>query len=193
MIGICNKEKRARSLSLVLIQESSKLKRLIAGHDTRKTLADLLYLNELAIRDRLAERVALLKMFKHKDEGNSQPDCFTKTYNLEDFDQILSNLSFSKIIEDHFNYQQSKISESLARDIAVHYVGELATLWKNEFRTLTQNKRPSPKDSQSQFNKLKKHHRMIGQKLINFIFNISKRSLYRLELRMDASKRRDGA
>jgi len=92
LIGICNKDKRARNLSLVLIQESSKLKRLIAGHDTRKTLADLLYLNELAIKDKLVERLTLLKMFKFKNfktENQSQYESFTKTYNLEDIGQIL--------------------------------------------------------------------------------------------------------
>ena len=66
LIGISNKEKIARNLSLVLIQESSKLKRLVAGQDKRKSLADLLYYNDLAIRDRIAERMTLIKMFKFK-------------------------------------------------------------------------------------------------------------------------------
>ena len=66
LIGISNKEKIARNLSLVLIQESSKLKRLVAGQDKRKSLADLLYYNDLAIRDRISERMTLIKMFKFK-------------------------------------------------------------------------------------------------------------------------------
>jgi len=66
LIGICNKEKIVRSFCLVLIQESSKLKRLIAGEDKRKSLADLLYYNELAIRDRISEKMLLLKMFKFR-------------------------------------------------------------------------------------------------------------------------------
>jgi len=100
-------------------------------------------------------------------------------------------LTFPKIIEDNFNYQQSKINESLARDISVQYVGELATLWKNEFKNLVSNKRQTTKDSQ--FNKLKRQHRVVGQKLINFIFNISRRSLYIFEKKMDAFKKRDGS
>jgi hypothetical protein len=50
--------------------------------------------------------------------------------------QIISNLSFFKIIEDNFDYKQAKINESFARDVAVQYVGELATLWKSEFKNL---------------------------------------------------------
>ena len=139
LIGISNKEKIARNLSLVLIQESSKLKRLVAGQDKRKSLADLLYYNDLAIRDRIAERMTLIKMFKFKgvnSENSSSSDTFTKTYDRNEVGQIISNLSFFKIIEDNFDYKQAKINESFARDVAVQYVGELATLWKSEFKNL---------------------------------------------------------
>jgi hypothetical protein len=44
--------------------ESGKLKRLVAGEDKRKSLADLLHCNELVIRDKIAERLTLVKMFK---------------------------------------------------------------------------------------------------------------------------------
>jgi hypothetical protein len=66
LIGICNKDRVVRSLSLVLMQEAGKLKRIVAGQDKRKSMADLLYTNELAIRERVAERMLLLLMFKSK-------------------------------------------------------------------------------------------------------------------------------
>jgi hypothetical protein len=85
LIGMCNKDKMVRSLSLILVQESSKLKRLIAGHDNRKSLAELIYSNEMAIRDRIAERVTLTEMFKHKTSKPAQ-EAFTRTYDRRDID-----------------------------------------------------------------------------------------------------------
>lgn len=67
------------------MQESSKLKRLIQGHDNRKSLAELIYSNEMAIRDRIAERVTLTEMFKHKST-KSTLETFTKTYDRRDIE-----------------------------------------------------------------------------------------------------------
>ena len=99
-------------------------------------------------------------------------------------------MSFFKIIEDNFDYKQAKINESFARDVAVQYVGELATLWKSEFKNLAQSKKQNLKDSQ--FNKLKRQHRIMGQKIINFIFNLSRRAILIFENKMDAFKNREG-
>ncbi len=104
LIGICNKEKIVRNLSLSLIQESGKLKRLIASHDTRKCLADLLYYNDFSIKDKIVERMTLIKMFKFRNQNNPS-DTFTKTYNRDDINEIIQNLSFHKIIEDNFDYK----------------------------------------------------------------------------------------
>lgn len=60
----------------------------------------------------------------------------------------MENLSFFKVIEGNFDYKQAKINESLARDIGVQYIGEIAALWKNEFKSLAPNKRQNLKDSQ---------------------------------------------
>jgi hypothetical protein len=67
LVGLCSNQKICRGLSLSLMVESSKLRRLIAGFDTRKSLADLLYLNELTIKDRIVERCNILKMFKFRN------------------------------------------------------------------------------------------------------------------------------
>jgi cellobiose-specific phosphotransferase system component IIB len=80
-------------------------------------LADLLYFNELAIRERISEKMLLMKMFKFKAVKND--DVFTKAYSRNEIDQLISNLSFFKIIEDSFDYKQAKINESFARDVAV--------------------------------------------------------------------------
>ena len=162
----------------MLILEAGKLKRLVAGHDKRKSLADLLYYNELAIRDRISERMALVKMFKFrgaKSDSAQPPDTFTKTYDRNDVDQLVASLSFFRVIEDSFDYREAKINESFARDMAVQYVGELATLWKNEFKNLMVNKRQSLKDSL--VSRLKRQHRIMGQKIINFVFNVSRRAV----------------
>ena len=53
-----------------MIQESSKLRRLIvsvASGDKRQSLADLLYYNDLSIKDKISEKMILLKMFKFKN------------------------------------------------------------------------------------------------------------------------------
>ena len=90
LIGICNKEKIVRCLSLSLLQDSSKLKRLIAGHDPKKSLADLLYYNELAIKDKIIDRMTLIKMFKFRNvKTDVVCDSFTKTYSREDIETIL--------------------------------------------------------------------------------------------------------
>lgn len=89
LIGMCNKDRMVRSLSLILAQESSKLKRLIGGHDNRKSLAELIYCNELAVRERIVERITLVEMFKHKaarGEGKSSQESFTRTYDRRDSD-----------------------------------------------------------------------------------------------------------
>jgi len=151
LIGICNKEKIVRSLSLVLIVESSKLKRLVAGQDKRKSLYDILYYNELAIRDRVSERMVIMKMFKFRgakaDPSEKGCDTFTKVYDRSDMDQLVANLSLFKVLEDGFDYKQAKINESFARDLAVLYVGELMTLWKAEFKNLVLTKSAHLKDS----------------------------------------------
>jgi hypothetical protein len=88
------------------------LKRLIAGQDKRKSLADLLYYNDLAIRDRISERMAFVKMFKSsKNDLNRNKDSLTKTYDRNKLAQIISKLSFFKIVEDNFNYEEAKINE----------------------------------------------------------------------------------
>jgi len=97
-------------------------------------------------------------------------------------------LSFFKVIEDNFDYKQAKINESLARDIAVQYVGELASLWKNEFKNLLANQKQSVKNAEHKHNKLRRQHRILGLKLISFIYNLSRRTLILLEQRMDALK-----
>jgi hypothetical protein len=90
LIGFCNREKIVRSLSLVLVLESSKLRHLVAGQDKRKSLYDLLYCNELAIRDRVAERMTLMKMFKFRaakvDGPDKGCDTLTKVYDRSDLD-----------------------------------------------------------------------------------------------------------
>lgn len=155
LIGMCNKDKMVRSLSLILVQESSKLKRLVAGHDNRKSLAELINSNEMAIRERIVERVTLTEMFKHKTSKPAQ-EAFTRSYDRRDIDQIIYGLSFFKIIEDSFDYKQAKINESLARDIGVQYIGELATLWKNEFKNLLASQKQSLKNSETKHSKLRR-------------------------------------
>ena len=191
LLNICSNQKICRVLSLSLMQESSKLKRLISGGDSRKSLSDLLYYNEAAIRDRIIERMSIIKMFKFKNfkaEAN-QVDTFTKIYKREDIEAILQPLSFWKIIEDNFDYKELKLTESLARDISVQYIGELATLWKNEFRSLVPRKEQS--QDESQFKRLKRQHRVIGQRLLNFIFNLNRRTLYVFERKIDVHRAGD--
>ena len=101
----------------------------------------------------------------------------------------MAQLSFYKVIEDSFDYRQAKINESLARDIAVQQVGELTTLWKNEFRALVQSRRTQAKDSV--IARLRRQHRIIGQKILNFVFQISRRSLMVYEEKVDALRQRD--
>ena len=64
LLGISNKDRVSCNLSLSLMQKSSKLKRLIAGFDTRKSLADLLYYNEVNIKEKIIERLVFMKTFK---------------------------------------------------------------------------------------------------------------------------------
>lgn len=88
-----------------------------------------------------------MEMFRHKqsiknaDGLVTKIEQFTRIYDKRDIDQILYNLSFYKIVEDNFDYKQAKINESLVRDITVQYIGEIATLWKNEFKNLIENSR----------------------------------------------------
>lgn len=91
-----------------------------------------------------------MKMFKFKNQKTDitqKVDTFTKIYSREDIESFMMNLGFYKVIEDNFDYKKAKINESLARDIAVQYVGELATLWKNEFKSLVPGKEQSQEDS----------------------------------------------
>lgn len=187
LVGLCNKEKMVRSLSLVLVQEAGKLKRLVAGQDRRKSLADILHSSELVIRERIAERMLLVKMFKHKaatGEPSEAQETMTETFGRAEVEQVIMNLSFFKIIEDAFDYRAAKINESFARDLAVQHVGELATMWKNEFKGLVQNKRLHTKDSAT--GRLRRQHRIIGQKILNFVFNVSRRALVVFEGKVDA-------
>ena len=162
ILGVSNKDRTVRSLSLVLMQESSKLKRLVAGHDQRKSLADLLYYNDLAIRDRIKDKMILLKMFKFRSQTSTEENdkTFTKTYDQAEIDQILSQLNFYKIMEDSFDYREASINESMARDLSCMYLGELLTLWKNEFKTYIAPTNTFTKDSL--LNRVKRQHRIIG-------------------------------
>ena len=55
LIGICNKEKLIRQLSLILMVESGKLKRLLIPKDHyRKGLYDILYYNEDSFFDNIS-------------------------------------------------------------------------------------------------------------------------------------------
>lgn len=90
LLGISNKDRVARNLSLSLMQESSKLKRLIAGFDTRKSLADLLYYNEANMKDKIIERLVLLKTFKFRAPKNEQGtayESFVKLYGRDEIEQ----------------------------------------------------------------------------------------------------------
>jgi hypothetical protein len=73
----------------------------------------------------------------------------------------------------------------------VQYVGELATLWKSEFKNLAQSRAQSVKDSQ--ISKQKRQHRIMGQKILNFIYNLSRRAVLIFENKMDQFKNREGA
>ena len=78
-------------------------------------------------------------------------ESFTKCYDRNEVDQLVGSLSFFKVLEDNFDYKQAKINEGFARDVAVQYVGELASLWKSEFKGLMTGKKQN-----SQLNKLKR-------------------------------------
>jgi len=49
----------------------------------------------------------------------------------------------------------------------------------------------NPKDSSG--NKLRRQHRIMGQKILNFLFNVSRRAVLMYESKMDAFKQREGA
>mmetsp|Transcript_9347 Transcript_9347/g.14137 ORF Transcript_9347/g.14137 Transcript_9347/m.14137 type:complete len:229 (+) Transcript_9347:4107-4793(+) len=165
--------------------------------DSRKSIADLLYSNELAIRERLVDKLTLLILFKSRtsgsddDNGESKPGDlqFAKVYNREEIDLIVQNLSFFKVIEDSFDYSKEKINESLARDLQVAFLGEVVTLWKNEFKVLAQPWTSKYKDTV--FNKLNRQHRIIGQKLLNFMFNLSRRSVLIFENKSDLIQKKN--
>jgi hypothetical protein len=95
------------------------------------------------------------------------------------------------VIEDGFDYRQAKINEAFARDVAVLYVGELATLWKSEFKNLMLAKSTHLKDSTVA--RLKRQHRIMGQKILNFVFNVSRRAVLVYEGKVDTLRQRDGA
>jgi hypothetical protein len=101
----------------------------------------------------------------------------------------VNSLSLAKIVEDHFDYRQARITESLARDLSVLYIGELSTLWKNEFKNLVQTKSAHSKDMLYQ--KLRRQHKIMGQKILNFVFNLSRRALLMYESKMDLVKQRE--
>lgn len=86
--------------------------------DDKKSLADLLYYNELAIRDRISERMTFIKMFK-SSVNYSNEEGPTKTYDRNKLAHKISRLSFFKIIEDNFNYKEADINEQFARDVSV--------------------------------------------------------------------------
>ena len=64
------------------------------------------------------------------------------------------------------------------------YIGEIATLWKNEFQSLDRIK-PTATVQEKKQNRL---HKITGQKILNFVFNLSRRALLLYESRMDDSK-----
>jgi hypothetical protein len=94
-------------------------------------------------------------------------------------------------MEDSFDYREAKINESIARDMAAQQVGELVTLWKNEFKALVQSRRAHAKDSA--IGRLRRQHRIIGQKILNFVFNMSRRALLVYEGKVDALRQREGS
>ena len=147
LLGICCREKLTRNISLLLMQESSKLKRLVGGFGSRKSLGDLRYYNDLAIRERVVDRLLVLKLFKSRKKIEGRPtESFSKIYQREEVEAILDQISFFRSLEDSFEYSSVKINESLARDIQVLYLGELTTLWKNEFKSFVSEKQMRLKD-----------------------------------------------
>lgn len=56
--------------------------------------------------------MAFVKMFKSsKNDLQPNKDSLTKTYDRNKLAQIISKLSFFKIVEDNFNYEEAKINE----------------------------------------------------------------------------------
>ena len=90
------------------------MRRLIGGGDLRKSLHQLIYSHENRIKHRVIERVALMEMFRHKN-GEKK---FTKTYSVDEIEEILGGLSILKVLEDDYDYSEARINVSLARDIA---------------------------------------------------------------------------
>ena len=64
----------------------------------------------------------------------------------------------------------------------------MATLWKNEFKNLLISQKQSLKATETKHSKLRRQHRILGLKLMSFIFNLSRRTLLLLEQRMDTLK-----
>jgi hypothetical protein len=102
----------------------------------------------------------------------------------------VATLPFVRVIEDSFDYRQARVTESLARDLAVLYVGELATLWKREFKNLAVSRKQQLKDST--ISRLRRQHRIMGQKILNFVFNVSRRALLAFEGKINTFAQRDG-
>ena len=74
LVGMCNRERIVRNLSIKLVTEAGKLKRLVAGHDTRRCIADILYYQDQLLRERLVDRLSILKMFKARTKHESEAD-----------------------------------------------------------------------------------------------------------------------
>lgn len=82
----------------------------------------------------------------------------------------------------------------MARDLCVQYIGELSTLWKNEFKNLALTRDAiTPYVSKEQGAQRLRRHRIMGLKLINFVHNLSRRTVLLLESRMDTVKHLKGA
>ena len=101
-----------------------------------------------------------MEMFRHRAGSGER---FTQPYDVSEIEPILKSISIYKILEDDYEYSEAKITAAMARDLQVMVVGELVTLWKNEFRNL-------PADLSAS----KCEHRTIGLKLIKLVHIIAR-------------------
>ena len=112
LLGINNKDKLVRQLSIILMAENGKLKRLLIPINTSKrehlitTIYDIIYYNTEELQNQIINKMIILNSFKSGEFKS-----------IEEMTKLISNISPYQLIVDSFDYKKQGVSESFVRDM----------------------------------------------------------------------------
>lgn len=120
LLGCNSKDALVRQLSIILMAESGKLKRLLIPKEVYKhSLYDVFYYSSDEIKEQLVKRMLIVNPYKQGELKS-----------LDDMKKAVGDLSPYQLIVDKFEYRKSGVTESFIRDLQVMWIGEVTSRWK---------------------------------------------------------------